>query len=495
MKKIINLISIMLLIFFLSIQSACTKQCETLEAKILECESLIKDCDSDNKVYGEACEDIKSAKKLIQNINNSNNKDAFEDSCTLSLNYIDFDSCKDIKSNITQDQIINRNYIMKDFGKMGELNSLDSNFIVDGNLVSQEDDSCKPLIFDSLKNKILKGLELNFKILDGYSMDHITVLESIDKYDQDSIFIGNKYISCKFNESFKYENSSRAFKDYLNSDKNDDECKNDFMFCSISSGWLDSHGSESSCYLTKEDVFLLNWKENFFIDWCTNNYKLNPHDGSKCKAGCGYECTKDSYIKCKDFYKDNSCALISNVITDCSDKLTDGDKDILNDCLGNLYNDKCKKSCIDKEEGEICDIDDCIHNGIKMDQYQENEGKVLECLSLNIFNLSEEFLDCSQEFTSKDEQKCNLQEEMDRCIEEDCIEVCTDIETCKLTSCYVSCEKKNFKLKIDIEKSSIFTFFKEEENESDSKCNKSEIFSNGKYCVIDFKISESTVDP
>jgi hypothetical protein len=490
-------------------------------------------CTSDNTI----CTDVENSLSLIQTINSkitegTTDKTNMEAACSLSLNEIKFNDCVNAVKNQDGDWQ-NTKYLMHNFGIQGSIDRKNLTIKFNSSINTQSLPKCGEKILKEYTNLEASDKELRIAMLNTFSSTVALIQTNVNKSNS-NIFIGDTYI--------KNENSTCNFNknNILNIDYNN----YNYIFCSKSSGWLpETDITRSNCALTRQEVFLLKWKSDYFINWCIENYKnYNSHcttDGNDyvCQGIVNQECNelRDNFF-CNDEYSkcSKTCAQTSKIcLNDCKNKYlqckNDKNQNIcsircksnkcfqyenFNECFENENYSVCGcNSVCSKAESEECKtcLTNCIdNNSLNLSKYQENLYQIESCTYDKIeASQNPIFQTCILNET----ETCN-----DNCTYEYCINECLDIEckdvecfersseendyfdkkSCKDYSCYYSCQKQCTPIKIDTENSKIMTHYREVEDDeiTGSSCNVEEIFTfdenNNKYndyCIIEQNIS------
>ena len=495
--------------------SSCKNQCRILEEKIKICKEEV-DCSLNrNKTI---CDEIDYAESLISTVNkkfneDNENKNNVEAACSYSLDSIDFGLCSlaPEKQNGNWQSI---KYLMSNFGMEGALDKVNYSSEINVRNDIDTEFKCGKKIIDFYKDTENYKREVRFVFLKTFS-DVIPLLQISPKDKDSNIFIGDTYV--------KNENSQCDFNanNRLNIDYND----YDYIFCSKSSGWLYyENENKSDCALTREEVFLINWKNEYFVNWCLDNYKRTYSD---CKKGNTYKCIssshelcyeirenfycnsvyfqcietcenssvrtcregcKDKFIECKkNLSGNNNCSLLC--LSNACQELIDNEKiyncyeyyDVENDkydysCCN--CNDKCVVECEDRDSKncKICTktcLNNCLSdNKLDVSCYKNNMAKINTCINKLLDEPDYTLQNCISENKSFCEMKCGYEPCMYECLsskckEEECFENSDynndffENKPCNEYSCYYQCQKECQKQNIDTESSKIFTFYRE----------------------------------
>ncbi len=429
-----------IIIFFLffSLYFSCEEQCTILEDKIKVCKDNFYKatkgiCREDDPVYGNACFETNIAYDLIKDINDAldkgnDNQQNIETACSTAISEIDFDLCD--KDNFKQADWEDTKYLMKDFGKRGLIEEKYNTISINYEKYSKEEEEtskniCTGVLYKSYEDvhQISKNIDINFNRLKLTSSEKIDVFRSGDLF-----FIGQK-----INESYcDFNNDMRL---------NIDFCDYDTVFCSKTSGWFES---QNNCALNRQEVFLIDFKKDYFTERCVKKCRLIDKSGI---------CTNDVVIfcneQCKEQYTDEKCeqeCLYSKCLDD----------ELFSQCYenNNCQNefDTCSESCRVLSSPEICK------------------------------NTEKSF--CQEE--------CKYQECKNNC------DISCNSENNKLNEfCQYQCYNECTNFGID-EKSRLILFFREvkDSEKSGSNCDTSIIFPKNpddstkylNYCLIEFKI-------
>lgn len=452
---------------------SCKNQCQILEERIKICKENIN-CENNDDFI---CTEVNNAQSLIQTINNkitegTDDKNNIEKACSLSLNKINFNDCIDAQERKNGDWQ-NIRYLMSYFGLEGSVDKINTaiKFLTTTNI--NTDVKCGPKILKEYSALNQYQEIIKFVMLETFS--EVISLIQVNPDNNSNIFIGKNYIKnensqCDFNSNNRF---NLNYNDY------------DYIFCSKSSGWLsETDVTKSNCALTRQEVFLINWKNVYFINWCLNNFK-NSYTNCK-KNGNTYDCIeaghkecydlrehffcnneyylckseclnsgvrncearcKEDYSVCKDnIIKNNNCKIRCQV-DKCSSKVS---PDYFYECLENDNKENkqvnysccdckniCTLKCKDNPDSVICStcknqcISDCVENNkIDISCYRKNMAKIESCYHKKITESENtDFNNCINEVSEVCDDLCNYDSCMYQCLEQRC----SDIECFELS--------------------------------------------------------------
>lgn len=516
MKSKLIFIVIFFSIIFLP---SCKNQCQILEEKINQCKQEIN-CSESNDLI---CIEVNNAENLIKTINNiitegTDDKIDIESTCSMSLSEINFGDCIDAQ------ELQNGNwqrvkYLMSNFGIEGSIDkiSLTFKFLTKTNLNTSV--KCGKKILKEYESLEDYQKTMKFVMLKNFSLDIVPLIQT-NLEDNSNIYIGDNYIKnenspCDFNENNRF---NIDYDDY------------DYIFCSKSSGWLaETDITKSNCALTRQEVFLLNWDNNHFINWCLDNYK---NSSEHCKTeGNDYKCIEAAHEECyrlrENFFCNNSykicidnCSNLSlrNCNENCKSEYIDCKNDInqdnckikcqINNCASETspdyfyecleYTDKdnnqnsysccnceinCKSKCNNPSsyDCKTCKnkcMTECLEDDlVNISCYGKHMSKIELCYYKKITeNQEDNFKNCISDTETACNNDCEYNPCMNNCLEADCKDFkCFERSNhdnnffnekkCNEYSCYYNCQKKCNSMKIDEKNSQIMTVYREVNDE------------------------------
>ncbi len=467
---------IFIITIILAILPSCKNQCQILEERIKICKENI-DCNNNDLI----CTEVDNAQSLIKTINSkitegTTDKNDIENACSLSLNKINFNDCIDAQNRQNGDwQDIK--YLMAYFGLEGAIDKVNTTIKFVTNTNTDTDVKCGSKILKEYSD--IQHYQETIKFIMLKTFSEVISLIQLNPNSDSNIFIGKDYINNE-NSQCDFNSNNRFNINYNNYD---------YIFCSESSGWLsETNVTKSNCALTRQEIFLINWKNIYFVDWCLNNFKNSytncKEDGNtydcieaahnecyslrenffcnstyqQCSSDClasgirnCKETCKNNFLACKENITQNNNCKIRCQIDKCSSKT---DSNYFYECLESTNEDNkkntysccncenlCTQKCKDNTSSDTCKscrsqcITNCTQNNqIDISCYKDNITKIENCYHDKINeNQEQEFTTCIND----NDEICN-----NSCNYDSCIYSCLD-ENCKDVECFERSSQEN----------------------------------------------------